>query len=171
MNYGLREDEGFELQARYGQYFDNGDGKSYQFAANAGVKLGDRGFINLSGEYSDDGQTSRGATRPIALEFARLNPTLASQLPNYPGPVQIWGSSPNHGFKVLLNSAYEVTDSSKLYMFINVAKSRGNQSFNYRSSISAHRTATIDRGESMVRFCPDSTVRLAAMVRSRIRHI
>ena len=154
LNYGLREDEGFELQARYGQYFDNGDGKSYQFAANAGVKLGDRGFINLSGEYSDDGQTSRGVTRPIAVQFAAANPTLASQLPNFPGPVQIWGSSPNHGFKVLLNSAYEVTDSSKLYLFVNVAKSRGNQSFNYRSSISATGPLTIDRGAGPVVVLP-----------------
>jgi iron complex outermembrane receptor protein len=154
LNYGLREDEGFELQARYGQYFDNGDGKSYQFAANAGVKLGDRGFINLSGEYSDDGQTSRGVTRPIALQFAAANPTLASQLPNFPGPVQIWGSSPNHGFKVLLNSAYEVTDSSKLYVFVNVAKSRGNQSFNYRSPISATGPLTIDRGAGPVVVLP-----------------
>ncbi len=149
LNYGLREDEGFELQARYGQYFDNGDGKSYQIATNAGVKLGDRGFINLSAEYSDDGQTSRGVTRPIALEFARLNPTLASQLPNFPGPVQIWGSSPSHGFKVLLNSAYEVTDSSKLYLFINVAKSRGDQSFNYRSPISAPTPLAVNDGSGV----------------------
>jgi iron complex outermembrane recepter protein len=146
LNYGLREDEGFELQARYGQYFDHGDGKSYQFAANAGVKLGDRGYINLSGEYSDDGQTSRGVTRPIALEFERLNPTLASQLPNYPGPVQIWGSSPNHGYKLLLNTGFEVTDNSKLYMFVNVARSKGNQSFNYRSPISAPTPLVVDDG-------------------------
>ncbi|MDE2220416.1 MAG: TonB-dependent receptor plug domain-containing protein, partial [Gammaproteobacteria bacterium] len=102
-NYGLRDDAGFELQARYGQYQDHGDGKSHQVAANYGLKF-DKGFINLSGEYDDDGQTSRGVTRPIAVQFAQDFPSLASQLPNYPLPVQIWGQSPTHGYKLLLNS-------------------------------------------------------------------
>ena len=147
LNYGLREDAGLELQARYGQYFDNGgDGKSYQIAGNAGVKLGDRGFINLSAEYNDDGETSRGTTRPIAVVFATLNPTLASQLPHFPKPVQNWGSSPSHGYKFLLNAAFEVTDSSKLYFFANVARSDGNQSFNYRSPISAPTPLVVDDG-------------------------
>ncbi len=147
INYGLREDAGFEVQGRYGQYFDNGgDGKSKQIAAYAGFKLGDRGFANLSGEYTDDGQTSRGATRPIALQFAAANPTLASRLPNFPGPVQIWGSSPSKGYKLVFNYAYEVTDNSKIYVFANVARSRGNQSFNYRSPISATSPFVVNDG-------------------------
>jgi iron complex outermembrane receptor protein len=41
MNYGIRDDDsGIEVQGRYGQYYRNGDGKSYQIAANAGFKLG-----------------------------------------------------------------------------------------------------------------------------------
>ena len=147
LNYGLRKDEGIELQARYGQFFDNGgDGKSYQVAGNFGVKLGDRGFVNLSAEYNDDGQTSRGATRPVAVQFAAANPGLASQLPNFPGPVQIWGSSPSSGYKTVLNAGYDVTDSSELYLFVNVARSEGNQSFNYRSPISATSPLVVDIG-------------------------
>lgn len=49
LNYGLRDDAGFEAQARYGQYYDHGDGESKEFAANVGFKLGDMGFVNLSG--------------------------------------------------------------------------------------------------------------------------
>jgi iron complex outermembrane recepter protein len=147
LNYGLREDEGIELQARYGQYYDNGgDGKSYQVAGNVGTKIGDAGFINLSAEYNDDGQTSRGATRPIAVVFAAANPSLAAQLPNYPGPVQIWGSSPSSGYKALLNAGYDVTDNSQLYVFVNVARSKGNQSFNYRSPISATTPLAVNDG-------------------------
>ena len=147
LNYGLRKDEGIELQARYGQYFDNGgDGKSYQVAGNVGTKLGDRGFVNFSAEYNDDGQTSRGATRPVALQFAAANPGLAAQLPNFPGPVQIWGSSPSKGYKTLLNAGYDVTDNSEIYLFVNVARSKGNQSFNYRSPISATSPFAVDDG-------------------------
>ena len=147
INYVLREDAGIELQARYGQYYDNGgDGQSKQIAGYAGTKLGDRGFINISGEYTDDKGTSRGTTRPVAVVFAQLNPGLASQLPNFPGPVQIWGSSPNHGYKAVLNSAYEVTDNSKIYLFVNLARSRGNQSFNYRSPFSVPTPLAVNDG-------------------------
>jgi iron complex outermembrane recepter protein len=147
INYGLRKDAGIEVQARYGQYYDNGgDGQSKQFAGYAGTKLGDRGFINLSGEYTNDKGTSRGVTRPVAVVFAAANPTLASQLPNFPGPVQIWGSSPNSGYKLVLNSAYEVTDNSQLYFFGNMARSRGDQSFNYRSPFAVPTPLAVNDG-------------------------
>ncbi len=135
LNYGLRDDAGFEVEARYGQYYDHGDGKSYQLSGNAGFKFGERGFVNLSGEYDNDGQTSRGATRPTAVAFANENPTLANKLPNYPLPAQIWGNSPSEGYKFVLNSAYEVTDTSKIYLFGNLAHSKADQSFNFRSSL------------------------------------
>lgn len=133
LNYGLRDNAGVELQARYGQFYE-GDGQSIQLAGNVGFKLGDRGFVNFSGEFINDRQTSRGATRASALVFAQQNPALASQLPNFPGPVQIWGNSPSEGYKLVLNSAYEVTPESKVYFFGNIAQSNGNQSFNYRLS-------------------------------------
>ncbi len=135
LNYGLREDQGIEIVGRTGQYYD-GDGESYQIAANAGLK-GEWGFVNVTGEYVDEGQTSRGQTRPSAANFATNFPALASQLPNYPGPVQIWGNSPSHGFKTVFNSALNVTDDSKLYFFANYAQNKGNQSFNYRPSVSS----------------------------------
>ena len=146
LNYGLREDAGFEVNARYGQYQDHGDGKSYQIAANWGAKF-DKGFFNLSGEYDDDGQTSRGVTRPTAVAFAQENPTQAGLLPHYPLPAQIFGNSPTHGYKFLLNSAFEVTDSSKLYLFANVANSHTDESFNYRSSLVGTRPFTTTTGD------------------------
>jgi iron complex outermembrane recepter protein len=137
LNYGLRDNRsGVDVEARWGQYQDNSDGESKQIAANAGFALGERGFVNVSAEYNDDQGTSRGATRPIALQFAAANPTLASQLPNYPGPVQIWGNSPSNSYKLLLNSSIDVTAHSKLYFFANYAASSTNESFNYRSPIS-----------------------------------
>jgi iron complex outermembrane recepter protein len=146
LNYGLRDNAGLELQARYGQYYDHGDGKSYQFAANAGFKLGDNGFINFSGEYDNDGQTSRGATRPTAVAFANENPTLASQLPHYPLPAQIWGNSPSEGYKLVLNAGYDVSDSLNLYVFGNLAHSKADQSFNFRSSLVGSRPFTTTAG-------------------------
>ncbi|WP_235902878.1 TonB-dependent receptor plug domain-containing protein [Sandarakinorhabdus oryzae] len=136
MNYGLREDAGLEVVGRYGQYY-RGDGESFQIAANAGVKLGDRGFINLTGEYTDDRGTVRNETRPLALIFAQQNPGLAGRLPNYPGPAQIYGTSPGYAYRFLLNSAYELSPEAKIYFTANYSHLKADQSFNYRSPISA----------------------------------
>ncbi len=135
LNYGLRDDVGFEVVARMGQYQDESDGDGMLFAANGGFELGDDGFINLSAEYFDDEQTSRGVTRAVAVAFAEENPDLAGELPHYPLPAQIWGSSPTHGFKFVLNSAFGVGDNSELYFFGNYADTKTDQSFNFRSSL------------------------------------
>jgi iron complex outermembrane recepter protein len=144
LNYGIKNTEGFEAQARYGQFYDNGgDGESKQFSAAFGLKVGDVGFINVAGEYFDDNGTSRGVTRANAALFAQAHPDLASQLPNYPGPVQIWGSSPTDGYKLMLNTGFDVADNAQLYFFGNLAHSKADQSFNYRpvEAFSAQTTA------------------------------
>ena len=134
LNYGLRNDAGFEVIGRYGQFYE-GDGESYQIAANAGVKLGDTGFINVSGEYFDDGETSRGETRAVAVIFAQENPDLEDELPHFPRPAQIWGNSPTHGYKFVVNSGADITDNVEAYLFGNLAHTEADQSFNFRSSL------------------------------------
>ena len=137
MNYGVRKDKGIEIQGRYGQYYRNGDGKSYQIAANVGLGLGERAFVNVSGEFFDDGQTSRGVTRPTALAYSTFNPSNAAQLPFYPLPAQIWGNSPGHGWKILVNSELELSENAKFYVVGNAANSKASESFNYRASTAA----------------------------------
>ena len=132
LNYGLKEKTGIELQARYGQYYEHGDGKSYQVAGDVGFGLGDMGFINVAGEYNHDGQTSRGVTRPSAIYLSQVQPALTTQIPNYPKPAQIWGSSPSESYKFFLNSALDVSDSSKIYFVGNYAHVKATESFNYR---------------------------------------
>ncbi|MBC2667542.1 TonB-dependent receptor [Novosphingobium piscinae] len=147
INYQLRDDAGIELQGIYGQTY-RGDGANKQVSGNVGFKLGGRGFVNLSGEWFDNGETSRGANRPIAVVLAQTNPAAAASIPNAARgkPAQIWGSSPANGYKLFLNAAYEVTDSAKLYLTFNYAHSEADQSFNYRSPISAPTPLTVDIG-------------------------
>lgn len=149
LNYGLRDNGGFELIGRYGQFYA-GDGRSYQIAGNAGLKS-DRGFINVSAEYNNDGRTSRGVTRPIAARFAAENPSLADKLPFYPLPAQIWGNSPSEGWKAVVNAAYDVTDNSKVYAFGNFAHSKAEQSFNFRSSYQGSSTFEYDDGSGTLK--------------------
>jgi iron complex outermembrane receptor protein len=165
LNYGLRKDKGIELQALYGQHFDGdpgghktrfGDnGRTWQVSGYAGMELGDTGYVSIAGEYSDSKGTSRGVQRPTADHFASQpgNSSLVSQLPNYPGPVQIWGSSPSKGYKVVLNAGFDVGEDAEIYLFGNLANSEADQSFNHREAYTSvitrfngTSTTTVNRG-------------------------
>ena len=133
INYQIRDDQGIEAQALYGQTY-RGDGERKQVAAYGGIKLGDRGYITLSGEAFKEKGTSRGVTRPQAVVLAATSPAIAATIPNYSAglPAQIWGSSPANGYKLFLNAAIDVGDNSQFYFTGNLAHSEANQSFNYR---------------------------------------
>jgi iron complex outermembrane receptor protein len=147
INYQLRDDTGFDVQALWGQNYEK-DGDRWQIAANVGFALGDSGFINLSGEYYDQKGTSRGATRPIAVVLAATQPAIANTIPGFTEglPAQIWGTSPGDGFKLFLNSGIDISDQTQFYLTLNYAESTANQSFNYRSSISAPTPLAVNDG-------------------------
>ncbi|SUS03278.1 Colicin I receptor [uncultured Defluviicoccus sp.] len=146
INYQISTSTDFEAQLVYGQSYE-GDGERTQLAARGGFDLGGNGFVTLAAEWFDDKGTSRGATRPIALELARTNPAVANSIPNAPdGPAQIWGSSPTNGWKTFLNAGYDISDDTELYLTVNVAGSEADQSFNYRSPISAPVPLVVDVG-------------------------
>src|SRR5882757_3406972 len=136
LNYQFRNaPSGFQIDGRYGKYFpkdyssDGGDG---YLAANVGLPLGSQGFVNISAEWARNQQTVRNPTRPSALAFAETYPSLAPQLPHYPGPVQQWGTPPSDSVKVLLNSGIKLDNDDQIYFFANYANIQTNESFNYR---------------------------------------
>ncbi len=136
LNYQFRDSPtGIQLDARYGKYFPTGyanDGGDGQIAANIGLPLGSQGFANLSAEWARNQQTVRNPTRPSALAFAAAYPSLASLLPNYPGPVQQWGTPPSDSVKVVVNSGIKLDNDDRVYFFANYADIQTNESFNYR---------------------------------------
>jgi iron complex outermembrane receptor protein len=158
MNFIMRNDRNaIDVQARYGQTFDHGhtkldSGRSRQIAANVGVGIGATGFIDVAGEYNKDDGTSRGGQRPIAAIFAQQHPDLADQLPNFPLPVQIWGTSPAHGWKGMVNAGIDVTENSQLYATGLAAYNKANASFNYRSPIGGD---ALDVDGNLVHFGPN----------------
>ena len=137
LNYQFRDNpSGIDLTARYGEYFPgqgySRDGGDRQMAANLGLPLGGQGFANISVEWSKYDQTVRNVTRPSALAFAENYPTLAPQLPHYPGPVQQWGTPPSDGVKSVINAGLKLENGDQLYFFANYANIQANESFNYR---------------------------------------
>ena len=136
LNYQFKNSPtGIQIDGRYGKYFPKGfpnDGGDGLLAANVGLPLGSQGFVNLSAEWAKSEQTIRNPTRPSALAFAQTFPNLAPQLPNYPGPVQQWGTPPSDSVKTFLNSGIKLDNGDQIYFFANYANIQMNESFNYR---------------------------------------
>jgi iron complex outermembrane recepter protein len=136
LNYQFKNDDhGVEVTGRLGQYFpkdykdDGGDG---QVAFNVGLPLGGQGFADVAVELARNAQTIRNPTRPSAVAFAANYPNLAPELPNYPGPVQEWGTPPSKSVKVFLNTGIKLDNDDQVYFFGNYARINTNESFNYR---------------------------------------
>ena len=107
INLLLEDTPGFSFDAQAGQYY-KGDGESYQVAGRAGIALGDRGVISLSGEYSALGETDRGAA------------------------VQKIGQPSVKAWKIFGNAKYALTEGVELYGFGNFNRTRSKNDFNYR---------------------------------------
>jgi iron complex outermembrane receptor protein len=150
LNYQLRDNSsGIELTSRLGGYFPSGysrDGTDRGVAGNIGLPLGGQGFVNLSVEWSKYDQTVRNATRPTALAFAAAFPSLAPQLPHYPGPVQQWGTPPQDGVKALVNAGIKLDNGDQLYFFSNYANIQTNESFNFRLPVTVPKLAVDGTG-------------------------
>jgi iron complex outermembrane recepter protein len=137
LNYQIRDDEGVEFQALYGETYE-GDGASTILSGNAGLKIGDSGFVNVSAEWYDQNGTSRGVSRASAISLALTNPAVAGSIPGAADglPAQIWGTSPGDGYKLFLNASLDVGNESQIYLTGNLSHSETDQSFNYRLSVS-----------------------------------
>ena len=124
INLGLRtNDSGYELNARYGQTYA-GDGKDIQVSANAGFKLG-AGYINISGEFSDQGLFNRALDRPDAAPLRALGITV-------PNPSTRYGQPESRSYRFVINSAIPVGDKDEVYFFGNYGYAKQEVDFNYR---------------------------------------
>ena len=146
LNFILRDDaEGFEVVARYGSTFE-GDGDNYMVAANLGLPLGDRGFVNITGEMRDVEGTVRSVVRddvaagiaggyaPVA-DFQGIN-TYTGEVPQYWGQPDV-----DDDVKIFLNAAFELNDSTEIYAFGNYGERSVEGGFFYRNVVGPARSS------------------------------
>ena len=139
INFELKDaSEGGVIEARYGETYE-GDGESFRIAGNVGLPLGDRGFVNLTAEYSDVGDTNRSIARDdVTALVAAGNTAILDQSVNTLttdiDSVQIWGQpNVNDDIKLFVNSAYEVSDNLELYAWGNYAERQVEGGFFFRN--------------------------------------
>ncbi|MGI9322399.1 MAG: TonB-dependent receptor plug domain-containing protein, partial [Pseudomonadales bacterium] len=164
INFELKDyAEGGSIEARVGQYFE-GDGDSYDLAANWGLPLGNNGFVNFSFEYKESDTTNRSQQRPDAqglVDAGSPHRYAAGQYitnPNYADVfhpnVMIWGAPEfDHDYKFFANFGTSLTDNVEVYGHSNYAKRRVEGGFFFRHP---HARGSITTGPMVETEDPDN---------------
>jgi len=129
LNFRLRtEREGATLIARYGQFYQ-GDGDDYLLQGNVGLPLSANGFVNISGEYTNAGITSRQNQRPDAQAL------IDEGVQGVPVPAQRTGNPKAEAVRLFVNAGMDLSDTMSFYSFGNYSWSQGTTAFFYRNPV------------------------------------
>jgi len=128
INFVLKDNSsGGSLEVKTGSYAE-GDGDQLTFAANIGMPLSERGFVNFSAEINSQDATDRSIQRPDAQDLIDAGNTAVAN------PAQIWGS-PNvmDDVKLFMNVGLDLGDNKEAYMFANYADREVDGGFFFRN--------------------------------------
>ena len=129
INFVLKDaPEGGSVEARWGQFYE-GDGDTFNVAANVGLPLTDAGFANFSFEYKEADPTSRSVQRGDAIGLIDAGNT-AVRTPY----AQIWGAPEfRYDYKFFGNVGIELGNGSEAYAFGNYAEREVEGGFFFRN--------------------------------------
>ena len=134
INFVTRDDsEGGELRVQYGQFYEGE--QSYMIAGNLGLSVGDRGFLNLSAEYSENDGLSRGIQRANAQTLIDAGvPGVGTDTPFDDAPfVQTWGRAQGENIRLFFNGGVDIGANTTAYAQGNYADTFGRYRFFYRA--------------------------------------
>ena len=143
LNFKLREDtEGLTVQTSYGQNY-HGDGDKVNVAANLGLPLSDRGFANLSFEFTNVDETSRSVQRSDARGLIEAG----NEHVRRPA-AQIWGAPEvKYDYKFFGNLGFDLEEiNARLYAFGNYAERKVEGGFYFRNP---HTRSGVFRGDAL----------------------
>ena len=148
INFVMKDaSEGGQVQVIYGQHYEGE--ASMKISANAGFAAGDNGFVNISAEYIDNEALSRGTQRPVAQALIDAGVQgVGDDAPFGDEPfVQTWGRPQTEGFRLYINSGFEISDTAELYVRFGYADTKGRYRFFYRAPDHATFTGLVTEGE------------------------
>ncbi len=125
--------EGGDVVVQYGEHYEGE--QSYKVAANGGFAAGENGFINLSFEYIDNEGLSRGQQVPSAQDLLDADPSNPVGQDAVFGDApfaQSWGRPETSGSRFFVNSGFELSESSDLYVRFGYADTEGRYRFFFR---------------------------------------
>jgi iron complex outermembrane recepter protein len=122
-----RNSSGGNLAATYGQYGNDGGGRTEDVSGNAGfgtgtgTGTGTGGFFNITGEFRNHGHSNVGAEDPrlypANLAAAGYPNTNAANAPGYPNLNRVFGDAAIQQKIMAVNSGYDFEGGPELYFF------------------------------------------------------
>ena len=132
VNFELKDNSrGGTVEASYGNHFEGE--ANWRLAGNAGMKLGEKGFLNFTFESDDQQALSRGAQREKAQKLIDSGVAgVGEDSPFGDAPLtHTWGRPESSAHKFVWNAGYELGNID-LYLFGNLALKEGLTRFFYR---------------------------------------
>ena len=148
VNFILKENtEGGSISVDSGSFYE-GDGDQIRVSGNIGLPLGEKGFLSLSGEWSDAGRTDRAEqyceswfcldpSNPVydpsaAYTTYTNDPAFKSAIAQAGDTVQAWGRPQVEASRFFFNAGYNLDDDTELYAFGSLSKSESKDNMFYR---------------------------------------
>lgn len=130
INIILDDSEGYKAFSQFSQYYE-GDGTGWRAGGQAGWNLNDRGYLSLTAEYFDSDRTARSRQRPDAIAYQEAHPEVTLR-----NPVQDWGQPERQATRFALNSQYDLSDETAVYLYGTYNDADGVSDFNWRNPAS-----------------------------------
>ncbi|AQA18327.1 hypothetical protein BST95_08870 [Halioglobus japonicus] len=129
VNFILKDyDEGGSIEAKYGQYSEDGDEDLWSVAGNIGLPFTANGFFNASFEYGEAAPTSRSVQRDDAAAL------IAGGNTDVANPAQIWGNPEvEEDLKTFFNMGVDLNSNNSWYGFGNYASKTVTGGFYFRN--------------------------------------
>jgi iron complex outermembrane recepter protein len=108
---------GGSLTGLYGQYGDNGGGKTGDVSGTGGFELGKGGFFDVTGEYRTHGHSNVGEVDPRGPNATTYPDINVQNLPGYPYENMISGDAAVRLKIFALNSGFDFENGTELYLF------------------------------------------------------
>lgn len=143
INIVLKDDnEAGSVSASYGQYYE-GDGQTLNLNANKGFNLGDTGYLNITGNFRDRGNTNRAAPQAGCLyggcedtdDNGYLEPAPGNEALEVSGPARNGfriGDADSQQVALVLNAGMEL-GAGELYGFITYSQRENESGAFYRN--------------------------------------
>ncbi len=143
LNFVLKDaPEGFSVEAKHGFYTKDTGEDLTTIAGNAGLPLGDSGFVNLSLELGQSSDTERSVQHRDAAALMALG------IPNVGDPAKPWGSPKvSDSIKAVANIGMDINDSTEFYAFGNFSSREVETPFFFRSPM--NRTGVYKTGDNI----------------------
>ena len=129
LNFVLKDAaEGFSVEAKHGFYAKDAGEDLTTLAGNAGMPIGDTGFVNLSLELGQSSDTERSVQHRDAAALMALG------IPNVGDPAKPWGSPKvSDSIKAVANIGMDINDNAEFYAFGNFSSREVETPFFFRS--------------------------------------